>query len=65
MYLFIGNKDEFMNGRTNRSVAQELEVNEGYISLVLHQRRKCSKVFAYAFTKAVGKSNVKNYFLKK
>lgn len=65
MYLFVADKKEFMNGIRNRELAKFLDIHENYISSILHGKRMCSKVVAYAMCKAVGKSSLKGYFEKK
>lgn len=65
IYLFVGDKKEFMNGIKNRELSKVLDIHENYISSILCGKRKCSKLVAYAMARAVGKSGIKGYFIKK
>lgn len=62
MYWFIGEKSEFTDGRTVKSLSDKTGITASFIYTILNKKRGCTKPFAYAITKAVGKKDVENYF---
>ena len=49
-----GMKEQIRMIKTNRDIANDLGINEGYISQIINRRKtKISKLMAYGFCKAV------------
>ena len=65
IYIFVGDKKDFMNGIKNRELSKVLDIHENYISSILSGKRKCSKLVAYAMTKATGNRRMEDYFTNK
>ena len=64
MYIF---KKEILNNfgfaSTQKKMAEDIGVSESYFSKILNQKRKCSKVLAYAITKRINENKeIANFF---
>lgn len=52
MYIFKKEKLENLGfSTTQKKMAEDIGISEGYFSKILNSKRKCSKVLAYAITK--------------
>ena len=61
-------KDEALNGRTVKSIADKLEITTPYLVDILNNKRGCSKYMAYCLSKCLNNKlgdfdkEIKKYF---
>ena len=67
MYIFKGNKEEILKGRSTRYVANEiLSIHEFYLGDILRGKKGCSIRLARDITKCANENaNIKDYFITK
>ena len=66
MYSFIKEKkDELLDGRIITYVANKIGITREYLSMILLNKRTCSKMTAYCIVKACNsEAEITNYFKK-
>ena len=61
MYIFKGSKENL--SKTQIEIAKEIGITRSYLSKILNNKTKCSKIVAYAFTKSINPDKeIKDFF---